>query len=57
MASAGKKSKIVGKDDLRRLMKEHKSSQLTKKKRIDSALAKYVRIHVHASCHWMRITG
>ena len=40
MATKSKKSKVVNKDDLRKLMKEHKSSAASNKKRITSPLAK-----------------
>ena len=42
MAPPSKKSKVVNKDDLRKLMKEHKTIGSVNKKRIESPLAKYI---------------
>ena len=45
MATSSKKKTFVNKDDLKRLMKEKKSTLGTSKKRIESPLAKYPFMH------------
>ena len=46
---ASKKSKkVVGKDDLRRLMKETRGSIKKEAKKIDSPLAKYPLVHLNS---------